>query len=315
MELFRSLADLGKVLTKGSVVTIGNFDGVHLGHQQVLAQLATYKNKMQLPSVVILFEPHPKEFFLNQQAPARLMRLREKLVKLKTLDVDFVLCLKFDQQLSNVPATKFVEQVLVDALTIKRLIVGDDFHFGARREGDFTLLEQLGETHGFEVTSRHTLDLLGERVSSTRIRQALCEGDLKLAETLLGCPFSVLGRVVHGNRLGRELGFPTANINLKRAVLPVAGIFVVKVLGIDNQVYYGAANVGNRPTVCGQYSLLEIYILDFDQMIYGTLLEVEFIKKLRDEERYDNLELLKVAIANDVKNTQNYLKEKGIMST
>ncbi len=304
MKLVRDLHNLG-VLRK-SVVTIGNFDGVHLGHQALLKQLRVLSQQYQAPSVLIIFEPTPLEFFMHDKSPARLMRLREKVLALQNESIDYVLCLRFNAALAKLSAEDFVRELLLKQLGMQAIMVGDDFRFGAQRLGDSVLLKAMGEQWNFKVEQLPTLEGAAGRVSSTRIREALQAGDLSLAEQLLAKPYSVSGRVVQGYQLGRALGFPTANIQLHRKVVPLAGIFVVRIK-IGSDTLQGVANIGTRPTVDGSSRvLLEVYIFDFDAMIYGHYVSVEFLKKLRNEERYDTLAALKEAIREDVEQARKY---------
>ncbi len=295
----------------GTVATIGNFDGVHLGHRHVIEALASKGKRLGLPVTVVLFEPQPLEYFLGDKAPARLTRLREKLARLKELPVDWVMPLKFDRSLASLSALEFINQVLLDKLGVKHLVVGDDFRFGRGREGDFHLLQQVGARNGFDVVSTPTFELNGIRVSSTAIRRALEQGDLRLAETLLGRPYSFCGRVVSGAQRGRDLGFPTANINLSRKKSPISGVFAVTVSGVNDKPWPGVANVGIRPTVEGnQKVLLEVHLFDFDGDIYGRMVEVFFHHKIREEMRFPSLEALRKQIENDVAKARNLLQSQ-----
>ncbi len=299
MELIRGLHNI-RPDHRGCVATIGNFDGVHLGHQAVIGQLAQKAGEMNLPSLVIIFEPQPNEFFAPAKAPARLNRLREKLLGLRRFAVDRVLCIHFDHAFAQMSAKAFIEDVLVRKLGVQFLVVGDDFRFGHHRTGDYTMLQEAGKTLGFHVTHMHTFDIDGARVSSTRIRAALAGGEMKFAEKLLGRPYRMSGRVAHGNKLGRQLGFPTANIFVHRHVTAVQGIFVVEMFGLDDEPLPGVANVGTRPTIDGTRCLLEVFLLEFNGDIYGRNVHVDFLNKLRDEEKYDSLEKLRDQIAIDV---------------
>jgi len=311
MELIRGLHNL-RPQHHGCVATIGNFDGVHLGHQAVIGQLAEHGQPLGLPTTVIVFEPQPMEFFQPDKAPARLTRFREKLRALSRYSVDRVLCIGFNETFASQEPQAFIEQVLVKALGIRYLVVGDDFRFGKNRKGDFALLQEQGKRFGFQVVNMHTFNIDGERVSSTRVRQALAKGDLVEAEKLIGRPYRMCGRVAHGDKIGRTLGIPTANIYLHRKVTPVEGIYVVEVFGLDQEPMQGVASVGTRPTVGGTRSLLEIYLFDFDQDIYGRYINVNFLHKLRDEEKYDSLELLKEQILKDIDNAKTwFLNEKN----
>ena len=291
---------------QGCVATIGNFDGVHLGHQSVIGQLAEEAAERCVPSVLISFEPQPLEYFQPDKAPARLTRLREKVQALRRFNIDKMLCLVFNNKLAQLTAEEFIQQILVDALKVKYLVVGDDFRFGKGRTGDFAMLQEAGKQFGFQVVNMHTFMIDNERVSSTRIRHALEAGELDAAERLLGRTYRMSGRVAHGEKLGRQLGFPTANIDVHRQATPMQGIFVVEVFGIDGEPLAGVASLGTRPTVDGKKVILEVYIFDFDREIYGEYLQVSFLKKLRDEEKFDTLEALIEQIEKDVEDAKAY---------
>lgn len=311
MQIIRGLHNL-KTQHLNCAVTIGNFDGVHLGHQSVFKQLRLNAKQLSLPNLAIIFEPQPNEFFNKNNIPPRLMRFQEKIVALQEQGVDRVLSLPFNHLLAGLDAELFIKKILVDGLGAKYVVVGDDFRFGKQRQGDLSLLKKMGSEYGFEVDAMPTFIWHGERVSSTRIRQLLQAGDLSLAAELLGHPFKMSGRVAHGDKRGRIMGFPTANIFLHRKAVPVAGVFAVKVYGIDATPILGVANVGNRPTFNGTRSLLEVHLFDFDRDIYGKHIEVEFCHKLRDEQRYESFELLKQQIFRDAENARVYFKEKSI---
>jgi riboflavin kinase/FMN adenylyltransferase len=301
MELIRGLHNL-KARHRGCVATIGNFDGVHLGHQAIIAQLARKAGELRLPATVVLFEPQPREHFQgNGPVPARLMRLREKLQALRRQPVERVLCLRFDETLAALAPEAFIQRILVDGLGVKYLVVGDDFRFGARRAGDFALLRRAGAAHGFEVAPMHTFAIDGERVSSTRVREALARDDLATAAKLLGRPYRICGRVAHGDKLGRTLGVPTANLNLHRLVTPLHGIYVVEVFGLNQAAVAGVASVGSRPAVGGTRTLLEVHLFDFSREIYGHTVQVDFLHKLRDERHFDSLDELKLAMQADIR--------------
>ncbi len=299
MELIRDLHNLRK-RHQGCVATIGNFDGIHLGHQAVIGQLAEKASERHLPMTLITFEPQPQEYFSPQASPPRLMRFREKMQALHRYAVDRVMCLTFNDMLAQMPHKQFIEDILVKGLGLRYLVVGDDFRFGRGREGTFSILREAGRKYGFQVVNMHTFSVLGERVSSTRVRQALAEGDMALAEELLGRDYRMSGRVAHGAKLGRQLGFPTANIHLHRKVSPLQGIFAVEVYGLDREPLIGVASLGTRPTVDGTRTLLEVYLFDFDEDIYGRHIQVSFRHKLRDEERFDSLQALTQQIEKDV---------------
>lgn len=305
MRLVRGLHNL-RPLSQGCVATIGNFDGVHRGHQAILARLRDRALELRVPSCVVIFEPQPREFFAPDTAPARLARLREKLELLAEQGVDFVLCLAFNKRLRELSADEFVHQVLVDGLRVKHLEVGDDFRFGAGRSGDFDFLVQAGAREGFSVEAALTVELDGERISSTRVRQALQQGQLELAERLLGRPYALAGRVLHGQKLARQLGTPTANIQLKRRKAPLQGVFLVGVQ-IGARRFHGVGNIGQRPTVAGDgRPHLEVHLLEYAGDLYGQRLTVVFHHKLRDEQRFASLEALKEAIDADVAAARAY---------
>lgn len=250
MELIRGLHNL-RPEHRGCVATIGNFDGVHLGHKAVLSQLAAKARALSLPALVMIFEPQPQEFFAPERVPARLTRLREKLHALDMDEVDRVLCVRFDAAFAAVAAEDFVCGILAEGLGVRYVVVGDDFRFGHRRRGDFEFLQAEGARLGFEVARRDTFSLNGVRVSSSRVREALERGDLGGARDLLGYVFNMTGRVAHGDKRGRTIGYPTANIYLHRRSVPLQGVFAVRVAGIDDDPLPAVANVGVRPTVGG----------------------------------------------------------------
>jgi len=310
MELIRGFHNL-QARHRGCVATIGNFDGVHLGHQTVLGQLADKAVELGVPSLVISFEPYPMEYFAGDKAPARLTRLREKVRALSRYSVDRMLCLQFDKKFASQPAREFIDKVLIEALDIRYLVVGDDFRFGHQRAGDFALLEEVGKQQGFEVVHLHTFNIDDERVSSTRVRKALENGDMASAEKLLGRPYRMCGRVAHGDKRGRTIGFPTANIHLHRRNTPVKGVFAVELFGIKGEPVSGVANVGTRPTVDGTRSLLEVHLFDFSEEIYGEYVHVEFVHKLRDEVRFDSFEELKKQIDLDAEQARDYFLQRN----
>ncbi len=296
---------------RGCALTVGNFDGVHRGHQAVLDQLHARAGELQLPATVMVFEPTPQEYFSPDTAPARLMRLRDKLTRFHELGVEQVVCLRFDQRLAERDADAFVKDILVDGLGVRHLVIGDDFRFGKGRSGDFAFLQQAGRQHGFEVVSTHTLAEAGERVSSTGIREALAAGELDKAEQLLGRPYMICGRVAPGQQRGRTIGFPTANVRLHRAVSPVRGVFAVRVHGLDGRTLEGVANLGTRPTVCGNETVLETHLFDFDRDIYGHYVGIEFCSKLRDEKKFESFEALKQQIQQDAEQARQFFSERA----
>ena len=300
MRVIRGLINQPRML-RGCVATIGNFDGVHLGHQAVISKLARKGRGVNLPVVVILLEPQPLEYFGSEKVPARLSRLREKVALLGRLPVDEVLILRFDQGLSNLSPAEFVSRILVRGLATKYLVVGDDFRFGFNREGDYALLQDLASEAGFVVEDTGSYSVESQRVSSTLIRDALEVGDLDRAEGFLGRPFSMVGRVVHGTKQGRSIGFPTANIPLFRKISPVRGVFAVTMIGSMNREWRGVANVGIRPTFGGTpHFLLEVHLFDCEADLYGRNVEVRFHEKIRDEHRFESVDELKLQIGLDV---------------
>ena len=307
MQLIRGLGNLPQNL-HACALTIGNFDGVHLGHQAILRHLRTKADELHLPMVVMLFEPQPREYFCAENAPARLMRLRDKLRYLKQAGVDMVIVAKFDRTFADLPAQQFIEDWLVRKLNVTFLSIGDDFKFGAKRQGNFKLLQQAGEKFGFTVEDSRSFCLDELRISSTAIREALANDDLTLAEKLLGRPYRILGRVIHGNELGRTIGFPTANIRLHRQVNPVKGVYAVKVRLKSGAFFNGVANIGTRPTINGVNQLLEAHLFDFQGDIYGQWLEVELCHKIRNEMKFASFDDLKDQIAKDVETAKNIFK-------
>ncbi len=307
MKLIRGLYNLKQPLP-ASAVTIGNFDGVHRGHQLVISQLKRVAQLASLPTVVIIFEPQPIEYFAPERAPKRLARFREKIAYLKAQQIDYLLCLHFDARLAEQSAEDFVQKILLESLNTRHLVIGDDFHFGKNRQGNFEFLRQHSARFGFTVDETETLMEDGERVSSTRVRHCIEQGDFEKAAELLGRPYSLSGRIAHGQKLGRQLGYPTINIKMGDKTLIVKGIFAVRVKGIDNRVLEGVASIGTRPTVAGVDTILEVYILDFDQDVYGYSVEVEFLHKLRDEQKFDSLEELTVHIGRDTENAIAYFR-------
>ena len=300
MHLIRGLAHL-KPLEQGCVLSIGNFDGIHTGHKKVITKLALRGKAMNLPTVVMLFEPQPLEFFLGENAPSRLMRLREKIIQFKRLPIDKLLVVKFNQFMANYEAEDFIFDFLVKKLNVKHLIIGDDFHFGKARCGNYAMLKEKGQEFGFQVEDTSSYYVDKNRVSSTLIRDALGSGDLSTAKLMLGRDYSVCGRVAHGKKRGRTIGFPTANILMFRKNTPIAGVFAVTMTGIDNKEILGIANVGTRPTVeGGNKVILETHLFDFNQDIYGQYVEVHFKQKIRDEIRFQSLDDLKTQIKKDI---------------
>ncbi|MBA5764487.1 bifunctional riboflavin kinase/FAD synthetase [Vibrio sp. 404] len=308
MELIRGIHNI-QPQHQGCVLTIGNFDGVHLGHQAVLEQVSQQAQALNLPSIVMTFEPQPLELFAKNRAPARLTRLRDKFVQLSKLNLDRLLCISFNAYFANLTAEEFITDLLVKRLGVKFLVVGDDFCFGRGRKGNFAMLQQAGKEHGFEVVSTQSFCLQQLRVSSTAIRNALAEDDLPAVAKMLGRDYSISGRVSHGRKLGRTIGFPTANIPLKRCVSPVSGVYVVQALGLGEQAIGGVANIGQRPTVNGVRQQLEVHLFDFHANLYGKQLEIVLLEKLRDEHKFESFEALKQQIELDAEAARVWLRQ------
>ncbi|HMM71653.1 MAG TPA: bifunctional riboflavin kinase/FAD synthetase [Rhodocyclaceae bacterium] len=304
MQVFHGLS---RSVPGRCALTIGNFDGVHRGHLALLAHLRERAQARGLPVTVLTFEPHPREFFQPASAPARLTNLREKLNLLAAAGVERAFVCRFNRQFAMLDAEAFIREVLVASLGVRYLLIGDDFCFGRGRQGGFSLLRAMSGPCGFELEAMPTIEVDGARASSSAIRDALAAGDLDTAARLLGRPFAIAGRVTVGNRIGRTLGFPTANIALKRRRPPLAGIYAVRVHGGGLSAHPGAASLGVRPTIGdGLMPVLEVNLLDFDGDLYRAHLSVEFCAKLRDEEKYADLDALKRQIAADVEAVRRY---------
>ncbi len=311
MQLILGTHNLDRVqnqLAKGCVLSIGNFDGVHVGHQQILKAVVAQAHALNLPSVVMLFEPLPVEFFSPQAAPVRLMNFREKVKALQGTGIDYLLCVRFNGAFAQLSAEQFVISILVKQLHIKHLVVGDDFRFGLQRQGDFNSLTQAGHRLGFSVTDMPTFDVAGKRVSSTRIREALNVPDLDAARLLLGKPFCFNGRVIHGQKLGRTLGFRTLNLNPKRIQMPVQGVFAVTVNGLASRPWEGVANIGLRPTVDGLRPSIEVHLFHWDKDVYGAHVEVTLKKFIRPEQKFTDIEALKTQISLDAEQAKQFFK-------
>ncbi|SVA29469.1 uncharacterized protein METZ01_LOCUS82323 [marine metagenome] len=292
-----------------TVATIGNFDGLHLGHQQILQTLQEEANRGDLKKLIIFTEPHAEEFFseadgLESSKPPRIFPWQEKVRKMKEFGVEFAFFLKFNNQLRTMTPQDFLDKILI-RLNIKKLVIGDDFRFGANREGDLDLLKKWGVKNSIEISSTKTIKLEEKRVSSSRIREALINDDFLLAENLLGRPFSYSGKIVYGQQLGAKLGIPTANLWLPKDRLPISGVYIVKV-GLEGESLSGIANMGIRPTVGGELPVLEVHILNFSRKIYGKRMTVEFIKKVREEKKFENIEALKNQILKDISTAEKY---------
>ena len=308
MELIRGLHNL-REHHRGCVATIGAFDGVHLGHQAVVRALIAKARAMDLPSTVIVFEPLPREFFAPKQAPARIQSFREKAASLEQLGVDRLLRVRFDRGFSRMTAEDFIQRIFVDGLGVQFLMVGDDLRFGNGREGDFRMLQDWGDRHGYTVERSETLEVEGERVSSTRIRGVLAEGDFALAERLLGRPYSITGKVIYGRQLGRQIGSPTANLELHRLRAPLSGVYVSEVSGVAAHLWPAVANVGTRPTVNDSIKAnLEVHLLDFHGNLYGKTIEVQFRQAVRPEQKFDSLDALTAQISRDIATTRQFFE-------
>ncbi|VCU71268.1 Riboflavin biosynthesis protein RibF [Pigmentiphaga humi] len=299
-------------LRRPCALAIGNFDGVHRGHQAILARVRNVAAERGLVPTVMTFEPHPREFFAElhkrpELAPTRIAGLRDELCALARHGMQHVVVERFNQRLASMPAQEFIDKLLLEGLHVRWLLVGDDFRFGAQRAGDIELLRANAARHGFEVESMDTVSDNGQRVSSSAIRTALAVGELDRAAELLGHPYSVSGHVIHGQKLGRTLGFPTLNLRVSRRCPALSGIFVVQVRGLADQALPGVASLGVRPTVddSGRV-LLEVHMFDFSDNAYGKLVQVEFLKKLRDEEKFVDLPTLQAAIEDDARQARNF---------
>lgn len=299
MQLIRGIHNIKSEFANGSVVTIGNYDGVHLGHQELINILKKKAKELDLPSVVVIFEPQPEEFFTDDDS-LRISSLREKITELEKNGVDNILVLPFNPYLAALSAMDFINKILINSLRAKYLVVGDDFVFGHRREGGFSLLNNESSRAGFEVCEVPSIKLDGVRISSSLIRASLAHGNLDLAGKLLGRSYRVCGSVVHGDRIGHDIGFPTANIHLKKRELSLTGVYLVKIHNLGPKTLFGVANIGFRPTVSGKKKRFEVYIFDFDANIYSKKINVEFCKKIRDEKRFRSLEDLKEQIGKDI---------------
>ncbi|MGB1884595.1 MAG: bifunctional riboflavin kinase/FAD synthetase [Gammaproteobacteria bacterium] len=298
MQLIRGIHNLSAEHF-GSVATIGNFDGVHLGHSEIIKRLKRNADEHGVPSTVIVFEPQPAEFFGRGRVPPRLSRFREKFELIEERGVDRLLVLPFTKKLSHYSPQQFVEQILVEKLGIKTLIIGDDFRFGSDRGGDFSLLQRLGQQHAFTIEQMPPFLFIGKRISSTYIRKLLRHGYMKEAIRMLGHPYWMEGVVVEGHKQGREWGFPTANLDMHRLRSPLAGIFSVRVHGLGEGERLGVAYIGSRPIIDDPRFVLEVHLFDFDEDIYGRRIRVEFCDKIRDDMNFDSFELMAEQIRRD----------------
>lgn len=309
MHLFRGLHTVPSNFA-GCVASIGNFDGLHLGHQTIANSVKAEAARLGVPSLVVMFEPQPKEFFALDKAPARIANLREKLQDLTSCGVEYVLCLPFNSALRSLSAADFVQNVLLKALKVKHLIIGDDFRFGHDRSGDYQTLVAAGVQYGFSVQDTKTVCVGQERISSTKVREALAQGNLSLAAELLGRPYRMSGRIGFGRQLGRTLNTPTANVMVKRHKLPLTGVFAVQVINEDNgDSYHGVASVGIKPTITAvPEPSLEVHMLNFSGNLYHQHLTVTFVHKIRDEQKFAGLDELQAAIEADKNSARKWLQ-------
>ena len=305
MRVFRGYS---RPVAGPTALAIGNFDGVHLGHGALLGRLGEAARQYSLPPTILSFEPHPREFFSPASAPARLTTFREKIELLGEAGVAQAMICRFNAAFAALSAEQFVERVLVGGLRVRHVIIGDDFRFGKGRLGDFAMLQAAGRLHGFGVEAMGSVTVDGERVSSSGVRAALAAGDMAHAARLLGRPYIIDGQVAHGQKIGRQLGFATANIRIKHNPLPMTGVFAVQVGGLGSEQLPGVANLGVRPTVGGTRPLLEVHLFDFDRDIYGKHISVRFVHKLRDEQRFPNFDALKAQIAADAAAARAFFK-------
>ena len=308
MRLVRHLNDLPfDELRDGSAVTIGAYDGLHLGHEQLLARVKATAEERGLPSIIMSFEPTPKEFFSSSNPPARLMRFREKFEALADHGIDIFYCPRFNAQMRDIAADAFIRRILVHGLCARHVVVGDDFRFAAKREGRLEHLQQAGRALQYDVERVSSVIVEGVRVSSTAIREALWDGDIAHATALLGRPYRMSGKVVLGEKVGRTLGFPTANVDLRRKQSAVMGIFAVRVRGLPGGTQDAVASVGTRPTFDGTKPILEVHIFDFDEDIYGKYIHVDFIGRLRSQVKYDDISDLVAQMHRDADNARSIL--------
>lgn len=309
MQLLSNIQSTFNTLANGTIVTIGNFDGVHGGHKAIISALREMAQKFKLPLIVILFEPQPLEFFLKDKAPPRISSLREKIKVLHECGVDYVYCLKFNHELSRQSALSFARETIFLKLKVKYLMVGQDFRFGYNREGDLDLFRQQAKHFGAQIIEFPEVRMDGVRISSTMIRHALAQGDLVMASKLLDRTYSLCGRVQRGDGRGRTLGFPTANLDCNRRRIPLKGVFVVRVKRQDGTWYNAVANIGNRPTIDGVKNVLEIHLFEFNESLYGERLEVFFLHKLREEVKFASVDSLVAQIHQDVMAAVAYFNE------
>lgn len=297
-------------LSGGSIVTIGSYDGLHVGHMKLLEEVIERSRNLGVPAVVMSFEPTPKEYFASASPPARLMSFREKYDALRSCGIDLLLCLRFDESMRNTSVDTFIRRVLIHGLNVKALVVGDDFRFAKNRAGSITDLQRAGDAVGFEVLQVSSVIHENERVSSGAIRLALAAGDLHRAEALLGKLYRMSGTVIEGHKMGRQLGFPTANFNLNRKKSAVMGIFAARVSGIGERALDAVVSVGTRPTFAGTHTLIEAHLFDFDGDLYGKRIHVDFVEKLRDELTFDSAADLVAQMNVDAREARSILLQR-----
>ncbi len=305
MKLLRNIINHHE-LSRGVVASIGNFDGVHLGHQHLLTALREQSIQRKLPMLVIIFEPQAREFFTPDNAPLRISPLRDKLRFLQDCGVDYVLCLRFNQKLANMPAEKFAEQIIFESLHVKYLLVGDDFKFGKNRLGNFKLLNDLSKKYACEVANCSDYLITNHRISSTAIRQLLTSSEFNAVKALLGRQYSICGKVVSGDAQARKWGVPTANLHITQLPLVVRGVYCVQIKLKKGIILPGVANVGHRPTVSGKRQVLEVHVIGFSGTLYGEYLEVFFLKKLREEMKFSSVDELVIRIKKDLALAKEY---------
>ena len=303
MELIRGLHNLKK--QPGCILTIGNFDGIHIGHQEILKKLVSKSKKMGLPSLVVSFSVTPETFFGRPKA--RLSSFRDKHLFLESMGVDKHLLIRFNKSFSELSASSFINQVLVQKIGVKHCFIGDDFRFGKGRLGDFSMLKAASHENNYTIEKLNSVLLDGLRVSSSAVRNFLTDGNFTGAEKFLGRPFSISGKVAHGDKLGRTIGFPTANISIHRKLSPILGVYSVLVK-LKSQTYNGVCNVGKRPTLGGKKTLLEVFIFDFNEEIYGEYATVIFKQKCRDEKKFESFDELKKQIKKDVQKSRLFFQ-------
>ena len=313
MKFLRGILNITP-LEKGCVLTLGNFDGIHLGHQKIVETVKMKSTELGAPSAVLFFEPQPREYFAHEKSPARLTTLHEKYRFMSSLGIDYLYCLRFSNLLSDLGAEEFIERILIGKFNVRHLVIGDDFRFGRGRGGSYETLLQYGRDTGrFTVQKSPSFTIDGLRVSSTLIRKALAEDRLDQARAMLGRYYSISGKVVHGQQIGRTIGFPTANISLNRIVTPVSGVYAVTADFEDRQLL-GVANIGTRPTLAGQEPRLEVFFFNFHDNLYGRRMTVQIRGKIREEQKFSSLDQLKQQIEQDKLAAQEILAKQALHS-